>query len=658
MAHLLPPCTSACPVNTDVRGYLAAIAGRDYAKAYNLIKEHNPFPSVCAWICQHPCEDACRRGQVDEPVDIRGLKRFVVEKFEADGASPKAPVATGRKVAAVGSGPAGLTAAYDLARLGHKVTLYDRHKEPGGHFLASLPLFRLPRRVLRQDVGRIMAAGITFVPETEIGRDLSLAQLNQAYDAVIVSTGLWGSRGVGGFSHPAVWSALPFLAQANIGACSDLGRTVAVIGGGNVALDVARAAVRLGAARVTVFSLESRAELPASAWEVAEALEEGVILCPGYGPATVLTEGERLTGLKVQEVKQVYDQTGRFAPVFWADRFKTVPAETIILAIGQTPETDFLRGSSLALDPRGYLEPSQAELEAGRNGLFVAGEIATGPGPAIAAVASGHRAAEYVQRYLGGAPRRALAPEEQTIAPLPEETARRVTPKERWRTATAAPEQRARNFLPYRAGLDEAAAGWEARRCLSCGLGARVEQNKCAACLTCLRVCPYTAPEVGEAAQIAPEKCLACGVCAANCPAGAISLAAELLPETGAIPAAAGKITVFVCRGVSAVINLADLAATPGLGEKLYLVEIPTAGALPLEWILTALEHEAAAAAIIGCPPEQCRHPADRAGCQAVYQRAQNLLKQIGLPAESLQYLEAPGDLGAIRAWLTAALGS
>ena len=653
MSYLLPPCTKACPVNTDARGYVAAIAGRDYEKAYNLIKECNPFPSVCAWICQHPCEDSCRRGQVDEPVDIRGLKRYVVEKIEATEENARPPDKTGKSVAVIGSGPAGLTAAYDLARLGYKVTIYDRHREPGGHFLASLPLFRLPRRILRRDVGRIMAAGIDFVPETEVGRDVSLAQLREAYDAVIVSTGLWGNRNITGpgFEHRQVLSALPFLEQANQGKNYGMGNKVAVIGGGNVALDVARAAVRLGAAQVTVVSLENRESMPASSWEITEALEEGITLCPGYGPEQVLTEGEGITGLRVLGVKQIFDGDGRFNPVFYKDRPKIIPADTIILAIGQTPETGFLCGSSLETDRRGYLIKSKDDLERGAAGLFAAGEIAAGPGPAIAAIASGHRAATGVHYYLTGATGGGEAPEPLAIDKLPPGLAEKVTKKDRRQTPIETPEKRVRHFLPYRVGLDDAAAGWEARRCLSCGLGAKVDQEKCAGCLTCLRVCPYSAPEVGERAGIAPEKCLVCGLCAVSCPAGAISLDNGVLPQTGDFAGEPGKITAFICRGVCSGINLTALSADPDLKNKLHLIEIPTAGAIKLEWILAAFENMASAVAIIGCPPEQCRHPVDNAGCLAVYQRAKTICAEIGLSEDQLRYHTAQGD-AALTAWL------
>ena len=633
-----------------MRGYLAAVAKCDYEGAYDLIRADNPFPSVCAWICLHPCEESCRRGQVDVPVDIRGLKRYAVEKAEEirKERSDKEPrpcdriIAGSQKVAVIGSGPAGLTAAYDLARLGYRVTIYDRHKEPGGHFLASLPLFRLPREILQRDVGRIMATGINFVPDTEVGRDITLARLSEDYDAVIVSTGLWGGRRVDktGFEHPDVLLALPFLEQANRGDNSGIGRQVAVIGGGNVAMDVARAALRLGAESVTVISLEKREEMPASTWEIAEAEEEGVNLCPGYGPYKVIVEEGGITALELQQVRRVFDAAGRFNPVFCPDKYKIIPTDTVILSIGQTPETGFLEGSKLETNQTGYVKKDQGIPESGRGGLFAAGEIVTGPGPAIAAVASGHQAATNVHIYLSGETHKFHDTEVITIGALPLAIAGNIPAKNRRGRPSPAPVERIRSFLPYQSGPDDATARWEARRCLSCGLGARIDQEKCAGCLTCRRVCPYNSPEVGEYASVTPEKCLACGICAAFCPAGAISFGNEADQVSRAEDKLIyGKTMVFICRGVCAATNLASLSDNSVWKEKLQLVEIPTAGALRLEWLLAAFEQSAAGVIIIGCEPDQCRHPADSANCAGVYRRAKALLEQLGIFPERLNYV-------------------
>lgn len=644
---LLPPCSHACPVHTDVRGYLAAITKRDYDKAYDLIKANNPFPTVCAWICAHPCEATCRRAQVDAPVAIRDLKRFALEKAGTREEQAHPAESSGKTIAVIGSGPSGLTAAYDLACLGHQVTVYDRYQEPGGHFMASLPTFRLPREALRRDIGRIMAAGVDFAPATEVGKDIQLEELRRSYHAVLISTGLWGGRGVSGpgFEHPRVLFALPFLRAANLGTADRTMKRVIVVGGGNVAMDVARAALRLGASTVTAVSLEQREEMPAAAWEVMEALAEGVTLEPGYGPLAVQTEGAELTGLKVRRVKSVYDETGKFNPLYDSDVHKTIAGDTIILAIGQTPETHFLEGGALPTDTAGRLLIDKNSYATGVPDVFACGEVVTGPGLAIAAVASGHRAANLVDRYLRGQKATPLPEESKSIGALPDEIACQVSPAERQEMPSLSPEQRLLNFLPYEMGLDEKTALREARRCLQCGWGAMVDTEKCAACLTCRRVCPYTVPVVQEQAGISAGACLACGVCAASCPAGAIHLEniAQSTSQDSTGPAELP--VIFVCRGSYSNV-LPDKLDAWSRAHKISLREIPTSGALRLEWILEAFEKGAPGVALIACDSGQCRHPA--AGghtCQGTWERAQTLLTQLGIRSERLYYhQQKPGE--------------
>lgn len=651
MLELLPPCSHACPVHTDVRGYLAAISRRDYLEAYRLIRAHNPFPSVCAWICSHPCEIACRRTQVDAPLSIRNLKRFVVDTAGLDAGETVPAGYTGKKVAVVGSGPAGLTAAYDLARAGHQVSVYDRCREPGGHFLASLPVFRLPREILRRDVARILAAGIAFFPGTEVGKDISIDELRNKNDAVIISTGLWGGRGIAapGFDHAGVLYALPFLNAANTGEKPRIGKQVMVLGGGNVAMDVARTAIRLGAPGVTVICLENREQMPASVWEINDAVAEGVALVPGYGPVAVLSEGTRITGIKVQKVKSVYDREGKFNPVYEPDNYRIIPGDTVILSIGQTPETSFLTGSSLKTDARGYLLIEPDLLTTSAAGVFVCGETVTGAGPAIAAVASGHRAAGLVHRYLRCAQKLSAEKELQPIGTLPDAVAAKIPHLARQEMPSLPPGQRALNFLPYELGLDEPAALREAVRCLQCGLGAQVAPEKCVACLTCRRVCPYGVPVVEKHAQIAAEGCLACGICAAACPAGAITMGVlEENPVKNTLCAAGDAVNppvepylaVFACRVVCAEEQIRDSLKESPLFKNVRWVEIPTTGALRLEWILDAIENGAAGVVVLACRPGQCRHPGADAACRSMLERARTLLAQLGLPHGRIHYCQ------------------
>ncbi|NPV73529.1 MAG: FAD-dependent oxidoreductase [Pelotomaculum sp.] len=649
MSELLPPCTNACPVRTDVRGYIAAIARRDYAEACRLIRARNPFPSVCAWVCPHPCEEACRRAGVDMPLSIRELKRFAVENAAWSPAVP-AP-ATGKKVAVVGAGPAGLTAAYELVLRGHRAVVYERHRSPGGHFFTSLPAYRLPREVLQRDLETILAAGVEVRTGVEVGRDVTVTRLRDEYDAVIIGVGLRASKrlDVPGGGLPGVYPALEFLEMANLGERPRVSGRVAVVGGGDVAMDAARTALRLGASEVLVICLEEREQMPAHRWEVDEALAEGVTLLPGRGPAGIMEQGGRVVGLKVQKVKSVFDPDGRFNPVYEPGSFESVPCDTVITAIGQAPDFRFLNGSGLKAGEGGRLVLDGEFFVAGVRGLFACGEIAAGPGPAIAAVASGRRAAELVDRYLKGA--KGLPPEDEgaVIGPLPAKVAGRI-PRRARREAAGPPGGKAGVLLVPRPVPAEPDALYEAGRCLSCGLGARVDGAKCAACLACLRVCPYGVPVAGRQAVMPVEGCLACGICASVCPAGAIAVekvdmaAGPHLPLDGRL---AGKVAVFTCLGACEERLELDALKKNGGQPGLHVIEMPAAGALRLEWILNAFENGAAGAAVIACGAGECCHPGGTAYAQGVVARARSILEQAGVAPERLCCLRPDGERDA-----------
>lgn len=660
MFELLPSCTNACPVQTDVRGYLAAVARREYIEAYRLIRANNPFPSACAWICPAPCEDACRRAGVDAPLAIREIKRFVVE---ASGAACRVAVhssGTGKKIAIVGAGPAGLTAAYDLARLGHRAVVYERQHSPGGQLLASVPLYRLPREVLKRDVEGILSAGVEVRCGVEVGRDVTVSRLKKEYNAVIISTGLWAGRRLSlpGFDRPGVYTALPFLKMANLGEKLDIGRRVAVIGGGDVAMDAARTALRLGASEVRVVCLEQRDRMPAHRREVEEALAEGVAVLPGFGPVEVLSEGGKVAALVVQKVKSLFDQEGRFSPVYEPGSFLQVPCDAVILAIGQAPDNVFLAGSGLKTGPGGRLEVERQYLASGENGVFVCGELADGPGMAIAAVASGHRVAALVERFLNGemvgrflsGEKPDLSAEKiMVIGPVPPETAKKIPRCERRNVQALPPGERVKNFLPYETGLDEKAAFYEASRCMSCGLGARVDATKCVACLTCLRVCPYGVPVVRDRASMPAEGCQACGTCAACCPAGAITV--ELLDEEALAGLLSERflkdnIVAFTCGAlwIEGLNKENKGEGRSGAPRRVRFVRLPAVDALRLEWVLKAFECGAAGVAVVACGDSRCRLCGGGAGViKGVFSRARDLLKSIGIPPERLYYCQPAG---------------
>lgn len=654
MSRLLPPCTNTCPVHTDVRGYIAAVARRDYKEACRLIRANNPFPAVCAWICHHPCEDACRRAVVDTPLSIRALKRFAVEMAGNISSEAARSAGAGRKVAVIGGGPSGLTAAYDLARLGHRVVVYERHRSPGGHFLSSLPTYRLPREMLKRDVEEILAAGVEIRTGTSIGRNLTVGGLREEYDAVIIAAGLWVSRGLDlpGLDHPGVYAALQFLERVNLGDRPEIGSRVTVIGGGNVALDVARTAVRLGGSDVRVFCLESRAQMPAHSRDIDEAAAEGVQLSPGYGPVEIVVNGGKVSGVAVKKVLSIYDSEGKFNPSLEQGDAEMIPCDTVILAIGQAPDLSFLEESGLETDTTGLLTVDRQSLAAGVPGVFACGEIVNGPGSAIAAIASGHRAAWSVDKFLNG---KELHPEEtdfEAIPPLPAVVAEKVPRRERQKMPALPPAERLRNLLPYELGLAEAAALREAGRCLNCGLGATVAGEKCASCLTCRRVCPYGVPVMkGLSADMPVESCQACGICAAVCPAGAISVgtlnqdAVLDLLEQALIK---DRTVLFTCY--NACLDSPDaavLAQANGAGS-VQIVKVPTTGALRLEWILKAFENGAAGVSVITCKNDGCGYAGGEGLLEGVIGRARDLMAQVGIPADKLSYV-CLNDTGSVK---------
>jgi formate dehydrogenase beta subunit len=640
MKDLLPPCIHACPVNTDVRGYLAAIARQDYDEAYRLIRANNPFPAVCAWICPHPCEEHCRRGDVDASIAIRNLKRFAVENAGIDCVDVPAVPGTGKNIAVVGAGPGGLTAAYDLARLGHNVTVYERNQTPGGHFFASLPLYRLPREKLRQDIKAILAAGIKIQTGVEIGRDVTVRELKAAYDAVVLAVGLQESRtlSVPGADHPGILKALPFLQQVNRGEKPAIGGRVLVVGGGDVAMDAARTAVRLGAAEVNVICLETRAEMPAQSWEIEEALEEGVGLINGYGPREVVSDGDQILGLRTQKVRSVFDASGKFNPVFEPDALLTRPCDTIILAIGQGPGREFIKDSGLAIDARGFIVIDQESLHTSVEGVFACGEIAEGPGLAIAAIASGHKAAAVVNSYLAGSKCLTPAGDVASIGALSGTVAEKLPGLPRAVMPVLPAAVRRRSLCPYELGLDEEKAVYEAGRCLSCGLGARVVEDKCVACLSCQRVCPYEVPLIGGFARMPVETCQACGICAAHCPAYAIAV--ENINEQGikeTLAGLSGQEPLVIFTGQENYVELLKLNSFNAV-----IIRLPTVSALQLEWILSAFENGAGGVAVLGAGENFRRHLDDAGAVKGMLSRAKALLAAIGLDPARLYYCETP----------------
>jgi len=497
-----PACVYSCPAGVNCQGYVALVAQGRFAEAYQLIRQQNPFPGVCGRICHHPCEQACRRSELDEPVAINPIKRFVADWVaqQRQAGQPVAPPEIGPterrlgRVAIVGGGPAGLTAARDLALRGYQVTLFEVQQKLGGTMRSAIPAYRLPDDVLDRDIEEILASGFELRLGQALGRDFSLEDLRQqGFQTVFLALGCpratplhTNTEGglLEGRDLEGVLLGLDFLRQVKQTGLPRLPGRVVVIGGGNVAIDVAMCARRQGALQVEIVCLESRDEMPAHTWEVMEALEEEIRIRPGWGVYRITGAGGKVTGLVLQECISVFDAQGRFAPRFGTRR-QEIPADFVLIAIGQQPDLSFLPEDSPLWAPGGRrVAADPLTLQTPIPWLFAGGDLVTGPSSVVEAVAQGHRAAESIHRYLQGEDMAAYRAElAQKAAQKPEPAPRpdRWFPRmERVRPSRLPVAQR-QGYEEIEQTLSPEEAIREARRCLSCGL--------CSLCLECVKAC-------------------------------------------------------------------------------------------------------------------------------------------------------------------------
>ncbi len=462
------PCQSACPAETDAGRYVGLIADGRYDEAYAVAAEVNPFPSVCGWICTAPCEAACRRGTLDEPISIRTLKRFAAEHGTLPPVAPPSRK-RGERVAIVGGGPAGMSAAYYLARLGYPVTVFEAMPVPGGMMAIGIPEYRLPREALREEIDRIVGLGVDLRLNSAMGRDFSLGDLEQqGYRAIFLSTGAPKSRrlGVDGDQLRGVVPATVFLKQVNLGEHPQLSGPVVVVGGGSTAMDAARSALRSGAVTVTVLYRRGREQMRAQAEEIAAAEHEGIEVRTGAAVTEVLGEDGRVKAVRVT------DQTPADSQETWAEvpgSEIVVAASTVLVAIGEEPDPSILpEGAGIEISAFAGIVADPRTLATGHAGVFAGGDVVSGPKTIIDAVASGRRAAAAIHEYLSGA----RDGEREILA-----TVRYHTPLEPQLTLDLAERPRAHppeaayvpgSFTATQAGFDEATARAEASRCFRC----------------------------------------------------------------------------------------------------------------------------------------------------------------------------------------------
>lgn len=582
------PCQNACPIHTECGRYVQSIGISKDEEAYLLARAPNPFAYVLGRICAHPCEDNCRRGKIDEPIAICALKRYVTDRHNlglghdpARKALAPAP-RRGKKVAVIGAGVCGLTCAHDLALLGYEVEVFESAPVPGGMLYLGIPQFRLPREIIKMEVDHILSMGVTLHTRVTVGRDISFAQLRSKFDAVLLATGLNKGRelNIPGSHLSGVYNGIDFLINVNLGYEIELGKRVVVVGGGNVAIDVARAAVRLvqeaaefpesnedkslqpaldaarlavrsGAEQVNMVSLESRAQMPAWKGEVEEAEHEGIFLHNGWGPKEVVGENGITTGLKVRRCLSVFDENGRFNPAF-SDEEKIIPCDSVILAIGQQADLSYLdKEDGVQVTPRGILQIDQ-NLGTTAPGVFAGGDVAFGPRILVEAVANGHRSARSIHLYLSGKAEKTET-RKFRIWPnwrMPEKYL--STPRQKMPTL---PNNRRIGIAEVELGFDEEQGRAEASRCLKCQVNTIFDGSKCILCAGCVDVCPEKCLRLVDLVQVSgdarydalirsrygvgadqlppgqagaiiknEEKCIRCGLCAQRCPTGAISM--------------------------------------------------------------------------------------------------------------------------------------
>ena len=615
------PCMMACPAGTNAGRYVALIADGQFEEAYRWAREPNPMASVCGRVCAHPCETACRRGAIDKPIAIRALKRFLTERYGPESRHPlviqREPVLKlPYRVAVVGSGPVGLSAAHDLAIMGYAVTIFEAAPVAGGMLRLGIPEYRLPRSVVDAQIREILETGdVTLKLNSAAGRDYTISGLRtQGFDAVVIAVGAHRSRdlSIPGVDLDGVHKGIDFLLNANLGYRFTIGKKVIVIGGGNVAMDVARSAarevlkqhagepegavpsesniaavaghemvdislsaLRMGAREVGIVCLENRQQMPAALEEIEEAETEGIILHDGRGPKQVVGRNGKVVGLETVNTKWVFDSSGRFNPAFYENSESVIECDTVIMAIGQTANLDFLKPEDgVQISPRGLIVADPNTLMTSAPAVFAGGDCVFGPRLIIDSVGDGRRIAAGIDEYLTG--RKRPEPEIE-VEVLDHHRMFADFMNLNREPVPMLPLDRRTGVTEVEVGFDEESAMREARRCLRCWINTVFEGNeadgsRCVLCGGCVDVCPEECLKLVPLEQIdfAPElldhiqqneqlyrvelddvaaeelsiitgsamikdetRCIRCGLCAERCPVQTITMEAYHMVTTG-----------------------------------------------------------------------------------------------------------------------------
>jgi NADPH-dependent glutamate synthase beta subunit-like oxidoreductase len=482
------PCSSACPVDTSVQAYVALIAAGRFKEAADVIRSENPLPGICGRVCFHPCEIECNRGAVDSPVSIRALKRFAIAQHPEPELPEDVP-ASSKSVAIIGSGPAGLSAAHQLALLGHKATVYEALPVLGGMLAVGIPDYRLPPAVLEQDLDAIRSLGVTFETNSTVGRDVSADRITNDFDAVFVATGAHNSRRleIPGEDCEDVIHGVDFLRRRELGEAVELGRRVVIIGGGNTAIDAARTAVRLDVDEVTLVYRRTRQEMPAHPAEIDAAITEGIQIHYLAAPVRVVSEAGRLTAVECIRMELGEpDDSGRRRPVPIVGSEFVVAADTLIPAVSQFVDQKMAELFGLATTRWQTIDSDELTLATSREGFFAGGDVAIGPASVIDAIDHGKRAAAAIDNYLSERPlAQGLAKREKRRNPLsPQELEackRRIERSARVEPESVPIDQRLADFREVEQVYTPEQARAEAARCLNC--------SDCCECMRCVEAC-------------------------------------------------------------------------------------------------------------------------------------------------------------------------
>ena len=494
----ITPCRSACPAGVNMRGYIYLLTQGKLEEAMNLIREALPLPAITGHVCFHPCEKECARKEVDEAVNINALECYVADYWLQEKAKRALRIYV-KKVAIVGSGPAGLAAAYDLVKMGYPVAVFEAQPFPGGMLRTGIPEYRLPERILEAQIDYIEGMGVDFTTGVTFGKDLTLSGLRKNdYEAILFAIGAQQSRkiDIDGAQIPDVLWGLDFLRDVKLKRRVGVKDRVVVIGGGNVAIDAALTALRLGAKDVRIVCLECKEEMPAHEEAIKTVMDEGVDISVSWGPKRVVGDRKRVEGIELVRCLSVFDDVGKFNPSFDEKTTRFMKADMVVFAIGESTDLSVLP-EGMKTD-NNHILADPVTLETSLPGVFAAGVAVSGPGSVVEAIASGKKAAVSIDRYLRGKDLKVGRETEVKVVKKPPREGVEKRPRKAVRLLPA--DQRRNNFNEIKIGFSKETAEQEEKRCMACGSKAFIKYlEDCMTCYTCERDCPekaiYVSPE-------------------------------------------------------------------------------------------------------------------------------------------------------------------